>query len=457
MGLGGYITLYNDTDYDLKKGAGGAYQMRFQAPDLIPAHESRRFYVEWGQSGSVADDDSAYADYVVQDGTGRVVTIEAWARGGKHFQMHFKSYSQPGYPIGKIVNIGWQHDGTVGFHITQPVVPKPDPCFLKGSLILTREGYKPVETITPEETVITMGDHGHEFRKVIYVGHSRRIVDAAEGLGPDEAGWPVCIRADAFGPRTPRRDLWLTSEHCVLVGDRLIPIRMLVNGVSIFYDRRRPVYDYYHIATRTHSIILAENLCTESYLPGDNEAGFTMRQGSLAEITAPFHPARPIVTDRAVVEPLYRALAGLGQDDAISDISAGQMTDDPDLHLALPCGMKIAPISVEGGIALFSLGAGVERVFIRSRAGRPCDTVGRFIDDRRRLGVLIGAVTVQDMHSRTTREIDFQDPSLNGWHDPEQNDTRWTAGSAELVLPETVQANEACLAVRIVRSEAYRL
>lgn len=32
MGQGGYITIHNDTDYDMEKVKGGAYQMAFDSP-----------------------------------------------------------------------------------------------------------------------------------------------------------------------------------------------------------------------------------------------------------------------------------------------------------------------------------------------------------------------------------------------------------------------------------------
>lgn len=48
---------------------------------------------------------------------------------------------------------------------------------------------------------------------------------------------------------------------------RLTPIRMLVNGGSIAYDRQKRRFTYYHIEVANHAILQAENLGMESYLP----------------------------------------------------------------------------------------------------------------------------------------------------------------------------------------------
>jgi Hint domain len=41
------------------------------------------------------------------------------------------------------------------------------------------------------------------------------------------------IAAGAFGPGRPCRDLWLSPDHAVYIGDVLILVECLVNGTSI--------------------------------------------------------------------------------------------------------------------------------------------------------------------------------------------------------------------------------
>jgi len=45
--------------------------------------------------------------------------------------------------------------------------------------------------------------------------------------------WPIRVRAGAFGDGTPRRDLFLSPDHAVFVDDALIPIRYLIDDVTI--------------------------------------------------------------------------------------------------------------------------------------------------------------------------------------------------------------------------------
>lgn len=456
MGQGGYITLYNDTDYDMVRSNWGRYQMAFDAPDRIPAHQSRKFYAEWWESG-VKDDDSAYADYIVQDGTGRIVTIEAWARPGRHFQMNFKSYSQPGYPQGSIVNIGWIHDGNVGFSVKGLSVPKPEPCFLAGSLILTRNGYVPVEKLKLGDKLLVREEGKHRFSDLVFIGRGMRNVDRSGLLGADESGWPVCIRAHALGHENPRRDLWLTAEHCVFVENALVPIRLLVNGESIFYDKTKPTYDYYHLGTPRHEVIIAENLYTESYLPGDNASWFEHVE---QDATSSLDPASayPIRTERSFVEPLYRSLVDrLDEDRVVSDDNTLMVTNDPALQVVKADGTPLPVCASQNGMPVFEVEANIDRLFIRSRSGRPCDSMGSFVDDRRRLGVLISSILFEERMQGSGIEIDFRAPALRGWCVPEHGLTRWTQGSAEIVIPERQRAHGGRLLVQVVHNGPYRI
>lgn len=453
MGQGGYITIHNDTDYDMEKVKGGAYQMAFDSPQTIPAHQSRKFYAEWWESG-VKEDDSAYADYKVMDGTGRIVTIEAWARPNRHFQMNFKSYSQPGYPVGTIKNIGWTHDGNVGFRVQGSSPPKPDPCFLAGSPILTQEGYVPVERLELGQKVVVLDKGVHVLRDIVFLGKGRREVDCSGRLAEDESGWPVCIKANAFGPQRPRRDLWMTAEHCVFVHDALVPVRLLVNGESIFYDLTQPSYDFYHVGTDLHSVLAAENLYAESYLPGDNAVLFASQKVS-KPLLATMNTAYPVRTDREFVERVFNELVGKARQ------AHGSLEENVPhelaLHLTRPDGTQILPSSFRDDTAVFELDGTNERLFIRSQSRRPCDFFGRFVDDRRQLGALISSVSIRGDADNQEIGIDFMDPNLRGWCAPEGTSMRWTQGSGEIVLPDFCQTSRGVLTVKVLPSELYYL
>lgn len=105
----------------------------------------------------------------------------------------------------------------------------------------------------------------------------------------------------------------------------------------------------------------------------------------------------------------------------------------------------------------FDLDEKVERVFVRSRAERPCDSIGPYVDYRRRLGVLIDSIMAQDISTNHRSEIDFQDRFLRGRHTPEVAPMRWTKGAAEVILPNGLSTAKKRLSLRVLHNETYRV
>ncbi len=81
------------------------------------------------------------------------------------------------------------------------------------------------------------------------------------------------MRAEAFAPGIPQRELFLSPDHAVAIDGVLIPIRYLVNGRTVLPVPRDHVH-YFHVELARHDILLAENLPCESYLDTGNRADF---------------------------------------------------------------------------------------------------------------------------------------------------------------------------------------
>jgi len=159
---------------------------------------------------------------------------------------------------------GPNSDGTVfeiansGFYVT---------CFRSGTGIATTRGLIPVEALS-------VGDFVHAQRAGIapikWIGHRR--VDCRHHPKPERV-WPVCVSAGAFGDNLPHRDLWLSPDHAVFVDDVLIPIKYLINSISIKQVPQNEVI-YYHIELARHDVLLAEGLLPESYLDCGDYSNF---------------------------------------------------------------------------------------------------------------------------------------------------------------------------------------
>ena len=148
------------------------------------------------------------------------------------------------------------------------------PCFAAGTRISGECGEIAVETLRIGDRVQTL----HGTQPVLWIGVRR--VDCLRHPDPCKV-WPVCIAADAFGPGRPCRDLWLSPDHAVHLIDVLIPVKQLINGISI---AQVPVdaITYYHVELPHHDVLLADGLEAESYLDTGDRGNFSNSDGPIA-------------------------------------------------------------------------------------------------------------------------------------------------------------------------------
>ncbi|AOX20770.1 Hint domain-containing protein [Kozakia baliensis] len=329
-------------------------------------------------------------------------------------------------------------------------------CFLPGTNILTPEGEVAVEDLRIGDRVVTLGDNGCSERAIIWAGIQTAVVDQHAPLA--DSGCPVRIARDAVEPGIPSRDLWVTPEHCLYFDGKFIPARMLVNGGSIAYDRSFSRYDYYHIETADHSVIFAESMPTESYLDTGNRAAFR-QTGDVISIPKrvlrnwEMDAAAPLVTARREVEPLFRLLAECSKKLGFPPAEiAAQIVEDSNLHLVTEEGEILRPTRKVEDRVVFTLPAHCRQVRIVSRAARPSDVIGPFLDDRRHLGVLLSQVTLWD--AAQTQDIDLGGLTTSGWY-PLDGGLRWTNGDALLPLETREFQHSRMLALRVVAGGPY--
>lgn len=314
-------------------------------------------------------------------------------------------------------------------------------CFLSGSMIRTSKGDVAVEDIQIGDQVVTFDWRNNQdvIRPVIWTGkgHCKVRFD----LPDDEAGWPVRVLKDAIADGVPYKDMLITAEHCLFFRDRFVPVRMLVNGVSIFYDKSISSYEYYHIETESHSIITADGMLTESYLDTGNRSSFR-QNGKIATLRGAVknwknHAGAPLGVERSFVEPLFRALEWRQNSLVGGQITppAAETTNDPDLHLITETGAVIRPMRKTAYHYSFMLPPNTGSVQVISRASRPADVIGPFVDDRRYMGVAVADVKLQCAKQQFDITSHLQAEKPAGWHDDMGWDgVAWTNGNAELPL-----------------------
>lgn len=333
-------------------------------------------------------------------------------------------------------------------------------CFLSGSMIETSNGPIAVEDLTIGSEIVTLNEGTDILRRVTWVGHAHCTVRPYLPL--DQAGYPVRILKDAMSNGVPFKDMLITAEHCLFFEGKFVPARMLVNGRSIFYDTSITSYDYYHIETEEHSVIMADGMMTESYLDTGNRSTFR-QSGDVVSLTPSRNltwddAAVPLTVSRETVEPIFRQIeiradkAGF----AIQD-EARPLTYESDLHLTTDTGTVIRPARRNNGRVMFMIPSGVESVRIVSNASRPCDVIGPFIDDRRSLGVLVGTVTMFENNRTRTLTDHLHDAQLSGWNNVEDGTMRWTNGNAFLSLGKRALGALALMAIEVRVAGPYVL
>ena len=335
-------------------------------------------------------------------------------------------------------------------------------CYAAGTRILTASGEVPVELLAPGDLLVAIDRGGaRTIEPIKWIGERR--LDLAAHPHPELAA-PIRVCKDALGDGIPARDLLLSPEHCIFVDGKLVPVRLLVNNMTIVQERQTGRVHYFHVEMPRHSLLVAEGLPAESYLDTGNRAFFS--NAGLALLLHPeFHvnpglqcweldACAPLAVGPAAVEPVWRELArraeALGYERP--DIST---TNDPDLHIVAD-GKAIPPLSVEGDRHTFLIAAGIVTTRLASRASVPT-LLAPYLGDERRLGVAVKRISVRS--STDLIEYSADHPALSdGWFGAEgsgHNIWRWTNGNA--ALPITANEEPLLVEVRIAGVHAYAL
>jgi hypothetical protein len=135
-------------------------------------------------------------------------------------------------------------------------------CFSMGTLVRTREGYRPVETLAAgDEVAVRFG--GFAPIKAM-VSHTLNRVAGKWAGNPNNL--PVVIRQGALGENLPNADLCLTALHAVYVDGFLINAGDLVNGTSVYFKAAdgHDSVEFFNIELEGHDILDVQGAFFES-------------------------------------------------------------------------------------------------------------------------------------------------------------------------------------------------
>ena len=136
--------------------------------------------------------------------------------------------------------------------------------------------------------------------------HVRRLISSDER----QKLLPIGFARSSLGNGLPRRDLFISPEHCLSMDGVLIPAYELVNGSTIDYFDDLEVIRYFHLELPRHSVIYAEGAAAESHLDTGNRNMFANALDSLlcAEPVSA-EPCQPIVASGPILAEIRSRLA----------------------------------------------------------------------------------------------------------------------------------------------------
>ena len=295
-------------------------------------------------------------------------------------------------------------------------------CYAAGTPIATPHGDVAIEHLRPGDLVL-LADGGRQ--PVLWIGERR--IDCTAHPEP-ETVWPVRVQANAFAQGVPHTPVRMSPEHAVFADGILIPIRHLMNGTTIVQDRVDHIH-YLHVELAHHALLLAAAMPAESWLDCGNRAMFANAPPSTSRTAPPepdpAHPGccAPRDSSGPVVEALRERLR------LQAETLGYTYVFEADLQV-LADGVPLQNDDAGNG---FVLPHGIGEIRLLSRTGVPAEH-NAASHDRRRLGLLVGGITLRSATS--TRHLALDDAALEDGFEAIEHHTgrpaRWTTGNAIL-------------------------
>lgn len=264
-GLGGNDSLYGGADNDtifggtgedhIDGGSGNDTLTGDAGADTIQGGDDRDMI--FGGLGDVVDGGEGGNDFDTLDLSG----------SGYHVHVTYTS-GDPESGTATFSDLSGVVQGTMTFsHIEQVIA-----CFTLGTLVSTRGGEVPIETMRPGDLVLTR-DNG--YRPLRWIG--RRPLSAAD-LRANPRFLPVRLARDALGPGLPTRDMQVSPQHRLLIAhpraellfaeyEVLVPALHLLGRPGISRATAQDV-TYVHLLFDQHEVIHADGIWSESFQPG---------------------------------------------------------------------------------------------------------------------------------------------------------------------------------------------
>jgi hypothetical protein len=151
--------------------------------------------------------------------------------------------------------------------VNGPNCPQNIICYAKGTLILTKQGFVPIENIKAGHNVVTKG----KIYNNKYITNSNVKVEPVMWVSKfkvhdlNSKSRPICIEKDALSENCPFKNLYVSPNHSLLLNGNMVLAKNMVNGKNIYQDNECDEVEYYHLECEYHRAIVANGVLSESY------------------------------------------------------------------------------------------------------------------------------------------------------------------------------------------------
>jgi hypothetical protein len=132
-------------------------------------------------------------------------------------------------------------------------------CYLRGTRIATPQGERLIEDLAIGDEVLARSGATQRIRFLGEQRYARRFLERNRDL------LPVRVGKGALGQNLPRRDLFVSPGHSLLLNGILVLAKALVNGITIAQDEAPEEVHYLNIELEAHDCVLAEGIWAETY------------------------------------------------------------------------------------------------------------------------------------------------------------------------------------------------
>lgn len=309
-----YIAVYDWSLYNLPSAIpitnieGDTHSNDPASPDYsssVPTWIGETFTFNGGSSTQIeiTDDDGQFEDSYVETGGAQTLTQNVTINGttylaGSVVENEFSMLDASGNEVYVVridgVNIGFGYpvgqEPTNGTTFTATIGRDGDPldsgdgtssssepyanivCYAEGTLIMTSEGERPVESLKPSDQVMTLDRSEPQ-----QIRWTHRDTRALEEASSDATA--ILINAGALGTNLPVRELIVSPQHRILVGgggqlqgpfktEAFAPAKSLTSLPGIRHMKGKQHITWIHFACERHEIVTANGCLSESLLLG---------------------------------------------------------------------------------------------------------------------------------------------------------------------------------------------